>query len=559
MITEVGGHYKLVHEIGSGGMGCVYQAVDTRTGKAAAAKVMRPGSQDVLQGLLRFYQEGAVLSTLKHPNIVEVYGTFLEGDSCAIVMELLEGRSLADILRSESLSLARIKYISRQVAAALAYAHSRGITHRDVKPGNIMVVGDDHVKVTDFGIARVLGVWTLTTTGTSMGTPVYMAPEQFQGQKVDGRADIYSLGVVMYQMVTGQPPFQGDDPMSVAFQHVHKPPEPPSQIDARVPPDWEALILKALAKDPANRFQTTSTMEDAISNLSTTEGHVEALFTERALRDDPRSMATESARKHLDQGRRREQAGDSAGALEEYQAELDLQPTGPVHDQLVAAISQLKMKTEQHAVETERRGTEIDRPPRPRVPWAAIAAGSGLLLIAVVAAALTVGRSLFTATPGPTPVPVKATSRPAIAAKPVGTTKKVVATAPEVPDAVLIAVRLSDDRRSASLSCACDAGLAAVDTGPDLTGVEAEVQHFKNEGAAWTITVQRWHVDSASTLSSTSARVVVTKTESREKDQNGRAVFRCTGPIQVEYHLLWLGGTWKVDSKRTIMDRCHKS
>ena len=175
-------------------MGRVYQAVDTSTGRAVAAKVLIPSAENKLESLLRFQQEGAVLSTLKHPNIVEVYGTFLESDTCCIIMELLEGRSLAQILRAEHLSLSRIKHIMAQVAAALAFAHSRGIVHRDVKPDNIMVVGDDQVKVTDFGIARVLlegnSFDSLTSTGMSVGTPLYMAPEQIEGQKVDGRTDV---------------------------------------------------------------------------------------------------------------------------------------------------------------------------------------------------------------------------------------------------------------------------------------------------------------------------------------------------------------------------------
>jgi serine/threonine protein kinase len=253
-------------------MGRVFQALDTETGRTVAAKIMIASSEDNLEALLRFQQEGAVLSTLKHPNIVEVYGTFLEEHTSCIIMELLEGQSLAQILRSEGrLPLPRVKYLAYQVASALAYAHKRAIVHRDVKPDNVMVIGNDQVKVTDFGIARILrtGATLNTATGVTIGTPLYMAPEQIEGQKVDGRADIYSFGAVLYQMVTGRPPFEGEDPLTVAFKHVHKAPQPPSEVNADVPEDWEAVILKALAKDPADRFQTAAALEEAVGTLRT--------------------------------------------------------------------------------------------------------------------------------------------------------------------------------------------------------------------------------------------------------------------------------------------------
>jgi DNA-binding beta-propeller fold protein YncE len=165
--------------------------------------------------------------------------------------------------------LQRIKNLMEQTASALAFAHSRGVVHRDVKPANIMVVNDDQVKVTDFGIARVLrrGATLHTMTGTTVGTPLYMAPEQIEGAKVDGRADIYALGAVMYEMVTNRPPFTGGDAVSIAFKHVHSAPQPPRELREDLPRDWEALILKALAKNPADRFQTASAMQEALASL----------------------------------------------------------------------------------------------------------------------------------------------------------------------------------------------------------------------------------------------------------------------------------------------------
>lgn len=275
MLQALGGHYRLIREIGAGGMGRVIEAVDTRTGERVAAKIMFSRSEAELDAVRRFQQEGAVLATLEHENIVKVKGTFIEEHASCIVMELLDGQSLGQIMAVEELSLARIKDLSTQVAAALAFAHEHHIIHRDVKPDNVMVVGDDRVKVTDFGIARILRpdttLATFTSTGMTLGTPLYMAPEQIQGKRVDARADVYSLGAMLYHLVVGRPPFEGDDPLTVAYKHVNEAPEPPRSLDARVPPDWEALILKALAKSPADRFQSAARMEEAIARLSTEE------------------------------------------------------------------------------------------------------------------------------------------------------------------------------------------------------------------------------------------------------------------------------------------------
>jgi predicted Ser/Thr protein kinase len=272
MLRGLGGRYRLVRQIGAGGMGRVFEAVDTETDRRVAIKLMFARTEAEPRAQLRFEQEGTMLATLNHPNLVQVYGTFIEEHASCIVMELLEGQSLRQLLQSEKLDLLRIKAIAHQVIAALACAHDRGIAHRDIKPDNIMVLSGDRVKVTDFGVARILRppvhTATMTSTGMTMGTPLYMSPEQIEGKQVDGRTDIYALGAVLYEMVVGHPPFTGDDALAVAIQHVRAAPQAPSEVVPEVPADWDRLILTALAKEPADRFATVESMGRALQGLS---------------------------------------------------------------------------------------------------------------------------------------------------------------------------------------------------------------------------------------------------------------------------------------------------
>jgi serine/threonine protein kinase len=224
MLRSLGGRYRLVREIGAGGMGRVFHAVDMSTGESVAAKIMFTTREAEEDATLRFEREGAVLAQLQHPNIVRVHGTFMEEHASCIIMELLERGTLGDALRQGPVEPARVKTIMLQVAAALIAAHDKGIVHRDIKPANILMMDEEHVKVTDFGIARVLRpagtLQSITSTGMTLGTPLYMSPEQIEGRKVDGRSDIYSLGAVFYQLVTGRPPFDSPDALSVAVQHL---------------------------------------------------------------------------------------------------------------------------------------------------------------------------------------------------------------------------------------------------------------------------------------------------------------------------------------------------
>lgn len=284
----VGGRYKLIREVLVRGPVRIYHAVDMTNGKPVAVRIITTESDRDLQALLRFQEEGVVLLRLRHPNIWQTYSSFLEGRKCFIVAERVEGLALREILKSGQLDLDRIKTIARQVASALAYGHDHGVFHRDLNPDNIVVTAEGRVKVraiSELGIARLLGRGATinTVSGFDMTSAWYMAPEQIEARGVDGRADIYSLGAVMYEMVTGRPPFEGNDVPAIAFRHIREAPRPPGQLRPELPAPWDALILKAMAKDPAARFQTADAMESAIIALpgSARQDEVAVAFPER--------------------------------------------------------------------------------------------------------------------------------------------------------------------------------------------------------------------------------------------------------------------------------------
>ncbi|MDH3306401.1 MAG: protein kinase, partial [Acidimicrobiia bacterium] len=222
--------YELIRHIARGGMADVWEARDTLLGRRVAIKVLHSQFSTDDAFIRRFRREAQAAANLSHPNIVSIFDWGEEGSNYFIVMELVEGQSLRDVLRStDRLMPRRSAEIAAEAAAALAVAHRAGLVHRDMKPGNILLAADGTVKVTDFGIALA---WDdsaqLTRTGAVIGTATYFSPEQAQGQTVDERSDIYSLGVVLYEMLTGQPPFSGESPVAVAYQHVQEPAQLPS-------------------------------------------------------------------------------------------------------------------------------------------------------------------------------------------------------------------------------------------------------------------------------------------------------------------------------------------
>jgi serine/threonine-protein kinase len=262
------GRYQIARHLARGGMAEVYLARDLLLDRPVALKVLFPEFSTDRSFVERFRREARAAANLNHPNIVAVYDWGEEGGTYFIVMEYVEGRTLRDVIRGEGpLHPNRAAEIGADIAAALEFAHRRGVIHRDVKPGNVLISGT--VKVTDFGIARANDPQeNLTQTGAVMGTAGYFSPEQAQGLPLDPRSDVYSLGVVLYEMVTGRPPFTGDSPVAIAYQHVRESPVPPSLHNPDVPAAFEAVVMKAMAKNVADRYGSAAELRADLLRFS---------------------------------------------------------------------------------------------------------------------------------------------------------------------------------------------------------------------------------------------------------------------------------------------------
>jgi len=262
--------YTIERPIGRGGMADVFLARDQQLDRRVAVKVLYPEFARDPSFVERFRREAQNAAMLNHPNIVSVYDYGQEHGTYFIVMEYVEGQSLREILRAQGeLPPMQAARVASEIAAALDFAHRHGVVHRDIKPGNVLLTPQGQVKVTDFGIAAnpTDAASGLTATGAVIGTATYFSPEQAQGYQVDGRSDVYALGVVLYEMVTGRPPFTAESPVAVAMKHVREQPIPPSRLVHDVPPDLERIILTALSKDIVTRYQSAAEVRADLINF----------------------------------------------------------------------------------------------------------------------------------------------------------------------------------------------------------------------------------------------------------------------------------------------------
>lgn len=262
------GRYELLEKIGDGGMAVVYKAKDKLLNRFIAVKILRPEFTKDAAFVENFKRESQAAAGLSHPNVVGVYDVGREGNINYIVMELIEGKTLNEIIKEEApMDYRKVIDITKQVASALKVAHKNKIIHRDVKPHNIMVTNEGVVKLADFGIAKAVNDATLSTGSKIIGSVHYFSPEQARGNYVDERSDIYSLGIVMYEMLTGTVPFDGDNPVTVALKHINEEVRPPSEIVSGIPPALERCVLKATSKYQTNRYSSAEELIEELDNI----------------------------------------------------------------------------------------------------------------------------------------------------------------------------------------------------------------------------------------------------------------------------------------------------
>jgi tRNA A-37 threonylcarbamoyl transferase component Bud32 len=263
---QVADRYELIDRIGEGGAAIVYRARDTRLDRVVALKMLRESFGGDAEFQRRFQREARAAASLNHPNIVDVYDYGEARGTYYIAMEYVEGGSLKDEIRASGrLPPARARDVAQQVLAALEAAHARGLVHRDVKPQNVLLDAAGVAKLTDFGIVHAPDAIETTQVGMTVGTAAYIAPEQATGGLVGPATDVYGVGILLYEMLTGKPPFEGGTPFEVAYRQVNEPVPPPSQVARGVPADLEAIVLRALQKDPLARFGSAQQMADALA------------------------------------------------------------------------------------------------------------------------------------------------------------------------------------------------------------------------------------------------------------------------------------------------------
>ncbi len=266
LIGKTIGQYQIVEQIGVGGMATIFKAFQPSMERYVAVKILPSQFADDPNFVKRFAHEAKSIAALEHPHILPVHDFGTEGKLNYMVMRYVKGGTLSDLM-GKPISPERLVQVVGNVARALDYAHSQGVVHRDIKPSNILIDKHGEVLLTDFGIAKIVESsqsTQLTAAGSILGTPAYMAPEQAQGQEVDGRTDIYSLGVVLYELLTGRPPYEAETPYAIVLKHVNDPVPPPRSVNPDIPESFERVVLKAMAKERDQRFETATQMEQAL-------------------------------------------------------------------------------------------------------------------------------------------------------------------------------------------------------------------------------------------------------------------------------------------------------
>ncbi len=269
---QIVGDYEILETLGAGGMGKVYKVRNTISERVEAMKVLLANLDEHPELVDRFGREIKVTASLEHPNIAGLRTALRIENQMAMVVEYVEGSTLDKLMKAGRLPLGQVIDVAHQALAALAYAHSRGVVHRDIKPGNIMLTADGRVKLMDFGIARMTSDRQLTKTGQLVGSLYYMSPEQVEGKAPDARSDLYSLGVTLYEMATGRKPFEGDSEYSILAGHLNETPRPPVELDPSLPASLNEVILLAMAKDPGARFQSAEAFGNALASIAGSMG-----------------------------------------------------------------------------------------------------------------------------------------------------------------------------------------------------------------------------------------------------------------------------------------------
>jgi eukaryotic-like serine/threonine-protein kinase len=295
--TLFDGRYRIQRKLGAGGMADVYLAEDQELGRRVAIKILNGRHANDDQFIERFRREAKNAAALNHPNIVSIYDRGEAEETYYIAMEFLDGRTLKELIVSRGAAPVNVAIeYARQILSALRFAHRHGIVHRDIKPHNVLVDAEGRVKVTDFGIARA-GTSQMTETGSIVGTAQYLSPEQARGGEVDPRSDLYSLGIVLYELLTGKTPFEGDTPVEIAMKHLSATPKPPSKLRADIPRELDMVVLRALAKNPDDRYQSADEMEADLERVARGASVAAATVdtATQVLRRPPPAGATEAA------------------------------------------------------------------------------------------------------------------------------------------------------------------------------------------------------------------------------------------------------------------------